>query len=81
MIKPLTCPVCEQPLPPQITQNSPTFPFCSVRCQHVDLYRWSEGKYAIVEDLADRPDVIAKHLEELEQAAEEGEWDADEAPY
>ncbi|MCA8989699.1 MAG: DNA gyrase inhibitor YacG, partial [Planctomycetaceae bacterium] len=52
MIKPLTCPVCEQPLPPQITQNSPTFPFCSVRCQHVDLYRWSEGKYAIVEDLA-----------------------------
>ena len=26
------------------------FPFCSPRCRQIDLYRWSEGKYAIVED-------------------------------
>lgn len=27
------------------------FPFCSGRCREVDLYRWSVGSYAIVEDV------------------------------
>jgi len=71
MIKPLTCPVCRKTLPPQVTEKTETFPFCSDRCRNVDLFRWSEGKYSIVEDLADRPDVVEKHLEELERAFEE----------
>lgn len=64
MIKPLTCPVCNETLPAQITQNSQTFPFCSARCRNVDLFRWGEGKYAIVEDLAERPDLLQEILEE-----------------
>ncbi|MBL4885545.1 MAG: DNA gyrase inhibitor YacG [Planctomycetaceae bacterium] len=64
MIKPLTCPVCNKALPPQMTQSSPTFPFCSDRCRNVDLFRWGEGKYAIVEDLAERPDLLQEILED-----------------
>ena len=30
------------------------FPFCSERCRQVDLLRWSQGKYAIVEPLDPR---------------------------
>ena len=29
------------------------FPFCSERCQQIDLLRWSKGQYAIVEPLSD----------------------------
>ena len=71
MIKPLTCPICDQALPPQSTEATPTFPFCSQRCQNVDLLRWSKGDYAIKEDLSQRPDIVAAHLEEIEAAMEE----------
>ena len=64
MIKPLNCPVCDHVLPPQLTMNSPEFPFCSSRCKNVDLFRWGEGKYAIVEDLAERPDILEQILED-----------------
>ncbi len=64
MIKPLTCPICDKPLPPQMTQDSGVFPFCSSRCKNVDLFRWSDGKYAIVEDLAQRPDILQEILED-----------------
>ncbi len=64
MIKPLTCPICDKPLPPQMTQDSGVFPFCSPRCKNVDLFRWSDGKYAIVEDLAQRPDILQEILED-----------------
>ncbi len=51
MISPQLCPTCEKILAPEVTSDSPTFPFCSVRCQQIDLMRWCHGKYAIVEDL------------------------------
>ncbi len=64
MIKPLTCPVCDKPLPPQVTRECGFFPFCSSRCKSIDLFRWTDGKYAIVEDLAQRPDLLQEILEE-----------------
>ncbi len=70
MIKPLTCPVCNKQLPPQVTQSSATLPFCSERCRNVDLLRWSDGKYAIVEDIKDRPDLVQEYLEKLEELGE-----------
>ncbi|WP_339749739.1 DNA gyrase inhibitor YacG [uncultured Rubinisphaera sp.] len=70
MIKPLTCPVCNKQLPPQVTVSSATFPFCSERCRNVDLLRWSDGKYAIVEDIKDRPDFVQEYLEKLEELGE-----------
>lgn len=38
MVDPL-CPTCGQPAPP----GEPPFPFCSLRCKQVDLYRWITG--------------------------------------
>ena len=44
------CPICERPVPGE--GSAAAFaPFCSERCRNVDLYRWSRGKYAIVEPL------------------------------
>ncbi len=52
MIRPMTCPICEKNLPPEITGESAEFPFCSVRCKQVDLHRWLNGEYACVEPLS-----------------------------
>ena len=50
MIRPQTCPICEKELAVDASSSS-HFPFCSKRCREVDFFRWSEGKYAIVEPL------------------------------
>lgn len=51
MIKRQRCPICRKDLPEQ----GDSFPFCSQRCRQVDLLRWCDGRYAIVEQLD--PDV------------------------
>lgn len=51
MIRPQTCPICRTELPPETGAESADFPFCSERCKQVDLLRWSDGRYAIVEPL------------------------------
>lgn len=58
MIRPQTCPVCETALPAERTR---LFPFCSERCRQVDLLRWCDGRYAIVEP-AD-PERVEEELE------------------
>ncbi|MCA9079445.1 MAG: DNA gyrase inhibitor YacG [Planctomycetaceae bacterium] len=61
----MTCPICDKELPPEINGESMLFPFCSSRCKQVDLYRWCNGDYAVVEPMT------IEHLLEAEQA--EGE--------
>lgn len=56
MILRKNCPVCDKPLPDDPVLAKRLFPFCSVRCRQVDLYRWSQGRYAIVEQVD--PDVV-----------------------
>ena len=51
VIRPQTCPICKKNLTINSQVDSALFPFCSERCQQIDLYRWSEGKYAIVEPI------------------------------
>lgn len=51
MIRPITCPICNKPVPAPLDETPGWFPFCSERCRQVDLLRWSKGKYAIVEPL------------------------------
>ena len=51
MIRPQTCPVCGKQLAVVADTESCSFPFCSERCRRIDFFRWSEGKYAIVEPL------------------------------
>jgi hypothetical protein len=51
MIRPLTCPICQKPVPVAPDDAVKFQPFCSERCRQVDLIRWFDGKYAIVEPL------------------------------
>ncbi len=39
------------------------YPFCSERCKTIDLAKWVEGRYAIVEDLSMGHDLKAGGLE------------------
>ena len=73
MIAPKTCPICDAALPPDATpegtgEASKNWPFCSRRCREVDLYRWSQGKYAIVEPLT--PDRLLHELGDDPEAIE-----------
>ncbi|MHA1555061.1 MAG: DNA gyrase inhibitor YacG [Alphaproteobacteria bacterium] len=36
-----TCPICDKP------SNREVYPFCSPRCENIDLNRWLSGAYAI----------------------------------
>lgn len=54
MIRQFTCPVCNQTLPLEPGTPSKFLPFCSERCRRIDFFRWTEGKYAIVEPLDPR---------------------------
>ncbi|MCA9035798.1 MAG: DNA gyrase inhibitor YacG [Planctomycetaceae bacterium] len=66
MIRRQDCPVCGKGLPDDPAVLKKYSPFCSERCKQVDLFRWAEGRYAIVENvdpieaelLAQDPDVI-----------------------
>ncbi len=40
----MKCPICRQETS---WQNNPTRPFCSARCQAVDLTKWADGDYRI----------------------------------
>lgn len=71
MIQAATCPICNQPVTQPDGSVSDALPFCSKRCQQVDLYRWFSGKYAIVENLG--PEQLAQELFEAEQQGESSE--------
>ncbi len=51
MIRPQTCPICDTELATNAATQSPLFPFCSKRCKLIDLYRWTEGQYSVIEPL------------------------------
>jgi len=43
----LQCPTCDTRLKFESQQDAPHRPFCSKRCQLVDLHKWFEGEYCI----------------------------------
>lgn len=51
MIRSPVCPICKKVLVPDDAAQASCFPFCSDRCRQIDLFRWCEGKYAIIEPL------------------------------
>ena len=69
MVRPTTCPICEAAVSASAATDSSFFPFCSERCRNVDLLRWSDGKYAIVEPLS--PDQMIEKLGDDPEAIEE----------
>lgn len=47
-----SCPICKTELAASAATGSKDFPFCSSRCREIDLLRWSDGRYAIVEPIS-----------------------------
>jgi endogenous inhibitor of DNA gyrase (YacG/DUF329 family) len=45
------CPVCEREFEPNAENSESLFPFCSDRCRSIDLFRWFNGRYKVVEDI------------------------------
>ena len=70
MIRRQSCPICEKELPIDAGANLKTFPFCSDRCRQIDFFRWSDGKYAIVEEL---DPAVAELIQELDDEDQSGE--------
>ena len=60
MIRPHQCPVCEKAVQ-QSDDSRGLFPFCSDRCRKVDLFRWFDGRYAVVEEV---DPLVAEYLKE-----------------
>lgn len=60
MVRLPDCPICRKQLPATAAQESAFFPFCSERCRNVDLLRWSDGRYVIVESLD--PDRVDREM-------------------
>jgi uncharacterized protein len=75
MIQPLTCPVCGKVVPPATDPAASESPFCSRRCKQIDFFRWSEGRYAIVESLD--PSRIAELSADIDDPQELPEESAD----
>ena len=69
---PQTCPICAAELADAAATESALYPFCSRRCKLIDLHRWTEGRYAIVETLT-----IEKLLEEQARGAVDAAGDAE----
>ncbi len=48
------CPICKKSRPPRAENKA--YPFCSSRCQLVDLSHWLDGNYKIAEDVGEHSD-------------------------
>jgi endogenous inhibitor of DNA gyrase (YacG/DUF329 family) len=46
-----TCATCKKPVKPRA--ENPAFPFCSTRCQQVDLGKWLNEEYRMPAEEAD----------------------------
>ena len=45
------CPTCHQTVRVRSREDAPHRPFCSRRCQMIDLDKWFEGDYRVSEPL------------------------------
>ena len=50
------CPLCRKTISVARVEDARFRPFCSERCKMVDLGRWLDGTYSIVEPLPSAPD-------------------------
>lgn len=71
MVRQPTCPICRTQLPAKAVSESKFFPFCSERCRDVDYFRWSDGRYAIEEQLD--PARLAAEMLEAEEKENQAE--------
>lgn len=46
-MKESVCPICQKQVPSEPGRRTNYFPFCSRRCQMIDLGHWLKGNYTI----------------------------------
>jgi endogenous inhibitor of DNA gyrase (YacG/DUF329 family) len=68
---PSTCAICGKGLEADAVASSPLYPFCSRRCKEIDLLRWCDGRYAVVNDMD--PDMLLELEENQPDAPYDGE--------
>lgn len=51
----LKCPICRQPFD---SGHASAMPFCSARCQLVDLHRWLGEAYSLPSERESEPDEL-----------------------
>lgn len=71
--KALRCPTCST----LVTKDDEYFPFCSDRCQMIDLGKWASGAYRISSPVLD-PEVL-EGLQEVSRRPREDDDDDPEA--
>jgi endogenous inhibitor of DNA gyrase (YacG/DUF329 family) len=57
----MKCPTCGKPVE---WKDNPVRPFCSERCQLVDLGKWVEGEYRVPGELVPQADAESKDEDE-----------------
>lgn len=69
------CPICRTPVPirGEAAQKHPYRPFCSARCQSIDLGNWLGGRYAVPGD--DAPASTSSH-----EGSRDGSHDGSDDP-
>ena len=65
-VKTLRCPTCNA----LVLSTGEDFPFCSDRCQRIDLGKWASGDYRISSPILD-PDVLESLPNRLSQQKED----------
>jgi len=61
MIRGQSCPVCGKASASSEGASRKYVPFCSERCKNIDLLRWSQGRYAIVDQLSPEEAELLQH--------------------
>ena len=62
----LICPICRREVDYRSRDEVPRHPFCSQRCQQIDLGRWLNEEYRVTEDGIEhvRPDDASEEPED-----------------
>ena len=84
MIRLPECPICGKAVAAATDPGANFAPFCSRRCKEVDLIRWCEGRYAIIENIDPNraADLETEEIESnFEGYSEQGADDDDEGRF
>ena len=65
----LECPICRRTVIFDALEQVPCRPFCSLRCQRIDLARWLNEEYRISEEV---PDTAEAPPEDPSEDGDEG---------
>lgn len=64
------CAQCQKDIPLDENGKMPFFPFCSQRCQQVDLGRWLSESYTIPVDVPEHHEML-KEIQEITSIEED----------